>query len=34
MRELPPPSSLNGEGALEVASFPPLTLREELGGAA
>lgn len=33
MKALPPPSSPNEDGALEVASFPPLTLREVLGGA-
>ena len=30
----PTASSPNGEGAPEVAGFPPLTLGEELGGAA
>lgn len=34
MREPPPPSSLNGEGALEIVGFPSLTLGEGVGGAA
>ena len=33
MRELPPPSSPNGEGALDNGTFPPLSLGEGLGGA-
>lgn len=34
MRELPLPSSPNGEGALGMVSFPLLTMGEGLGGAA